>query len=100
MLIRILAETDYTPTAADSPRCYGQLRQRASVIETEIENADGTKSVQKDCGPMLHYFRVGATPDLPEETARKFIISGVAEPFDLDVKLVSKERILDMIESL
>ena len=90
MLVRFLKATPYTPTKADSLRCYGQLRLRSTQVSREVDvevaKPDGTtetiKTTQTSCGPMEHFFPKGATPDLDAGTAAAFIAAGAAEPFE------------------
>lgn len=104
MQVRILQEIEYQPTAADNCRCIGQLQLRPSKIKRECDidrlDKDGKvietiRSHRTICGPMVTYFPVGATPDLPTEIAMGMISAGIAARFDeLDVRLVSTEEIL------
>ena len=68
MQIKFTVATDYDPQPTDSPRCYGQLQSRPSVVDGK-------------CGPMVTYFPKGATPDLHDDVALAFIAAGVADVF-------------------
>lgn len=89
-VVRILIATPYEPTAADSPKCYGQLRLRATTITkdvvVEVTSPDGTtervETTQTTCGPMERYFPVGAKPELNEAVATAYIAAGIAEAVD------------------
>src|SRR5438046_2012447 len=96
MLVRILQPQNYSPTANDSMRCYGQLRMRSTDIAIEETAADGTKSIRKKCGPMVLYFPKGATPELPEDVAQQFIAAGIAEQCDLAVQYVARDVVEGM----
>lgn len=96
MLIKFLEATEYTPSLSDTRRCFGQLRQRKSQIQITARNTDGEEYQKTVCGPMVLYFPKGATPELDECIAKRFIDAGVAEPFDgPNVVFVSREKILD-----
>lgn len=95
MIVRILKETPYTPAKDDSPRCYGQLRMRATWQDGTAEAPDGKKFGIKIRGEMERYFPVGATPDLKNEVAAQFITDGAAEVCDIGVRTVSLGEILD-----
>ncbi len=108
MLIRFLQATPYTPTKADSLRCYGQLRMRptqiASEVDVEVTKPDGTKEIvpttQTTCGPMEHFFPKGATPNLETGVAEAFVAAGVAEQIDNSsvASLVSREEIMQDVK--
>lgn len=103
MIVRILQEIEYEPTADDDPRCWGQLRVKPSRIPVEVEarrfGEDGrtveafATKIFRD-GPMVRYFRRGATPNLKPEIAERFVADGIAEPLDLDVVWITKEAAL------
>jgi hypothetical protein len=73
-VVRILKPTAYTPSADDSPRCYGQLRYR----RTATVGTDGVKSF----GKMTLHFPTGARPDLTNDVAQRLIDEGFAELTD------------------
>lgn len=99
MIIRFLKDTDYEPVAGDSPRCYGQLKKRATAKQIEKDGPDGTRITKTICGPMAHYFKAGSTPELSDTVAQKFIDSGVAEPYDGHAAtFVSREQIMDIVQ--
>ncbi len=81
MLVRILKTTDYTPTADDSPRCWGQLRHRAD----------------ETLGKMVTCFHKGATPELKDEVAQRLIDEGVAESAGESPVFVTREQIWNMV---
>lgn len=70
-VVRILKPTEYTPSADDSPRCYGQLRYRRE----ETTDAEGVKRF----GKMVMHFPTGATPVLTDDVAQRLIEAGSAE---------------------
>lgn len=86
MIVRFLQATDYTPTASDNERCWGQLRRRTTRTEKPSIDAAGNSFVQRCDGPMVLYFPKGATPDLPDAVAATFIESGAAECHAIDVR--------------
>lgn len=95
MIVRILKPTDYTPTANDSPRCYGQLRYRRNETVVETVQEDGTKTTEKHVGKMVLHFPKGATPDLRDEVATQFIADGAAEATgEAPPVFVSRDEIL------
>lgn len=73
-VVKILKPTDYTPSADDSPRCYGQLRYRLA----ETVDAEGVKRF----GKMGLHFPAGARPDLKDDVAQRLIDAGFAEMTD------------------
>lgn len=98
MHVRILQDTDYTPRPGDSARCFGQLRSRASRRRVEFVAADGGRMVREEVGPMVFYFRAGATPELADDVAQEWISAGIAEPYtDMQVTVVSTRDIMDGI---
>ena len=91
MLVRILRDIDYTPTATDSPRCYGQLRYRQAETKLSFENGQPKLA----SGPAVLGFFAGATPDLADDVAMQLIAAGDAEPVDaMDIRVVSRDEIL------
>lgn len=103
MIVKFLQDTDYEPASDDPRRCFGQLRKRATTIEKEVEvekDGEKVKTIRKVGGPMVHFFKAGATPELKDDVAQAFIEAGAAEPFELIVNTVSKEEILKDVKPL
>ena len=94
MIVRILKEIEYAPTPEDSRRCWGQLRLRPSEMQIEVPGAEGEPPTTKTVhGPMVRFFKVGATPELSDQVALQMIADGVAEVYADDIRYVSQEEI-------